>query len=286
MFWFLQNADGTTVNGPTVSCMRFTSKPSWSNMLDKYKMLAPMWTNLTPAQQLEFYLDIEVKFPFLWLCKDHYKARKIGTLDYTHWYGTRVLGKSKAAARCKKHRCSETDPNPEGAASDRYKCARHTPSTLSQCALRCIHRSETQTRLQILGKSADLEPSQISTPSPSSPQLDLPPAPRSPPHAPTLMPDLALSSNNPVMSPTVPPPEMQPRSVSNTRTNESAKSPTPNVDKPIVSSTGSSGLAKALDSSLDAAAATGCPPSRMVSYFPSIMLGSGDLLVFLLPSPL
>ena len=131
IFWFLQNADGTTVNGPTVSRMRFTTKLSWSNMLDKYKMLAPTWTNLTPAQQLEFYLDIKDKFPFLRLCEDHYKAQKIGTLDYMHWYGTRVLGKSEAAARCKKHRRRETDPNPEGAASDRYKCARHTPSTLS-----------------------------------------------------------------------------------------------------------------------------------------------------------
>ena len=135
MFWFLQNADGTTVNGPTVSRMRFTSKLAWSNMLDKYQTLAPTWMNLTPAQQLEFYLDIEDKFPFLRLGEDHYKAQKIGILDYTYCYGTHVLRKSKATARGKKRQCSETDPNLEGTgvlqgASNGYKRARHTPSML------------------------------------------------------------------------------------------------------------------------------------------------------------
>ena len=291
MFWFLQNADGTTVDGPTVSRMRFTSKLSWSNMLDKYKSLAPTWTSLTPAQQLEFYMDIEDKFPFLRLCEDHYKARKIGTLDYTHWYGTRVLGKSKAAARGKKRRHSRTDPIPEDTGtlqgvSNRYKRARRTPSTLSRRASRCIRRSETLTRSQIPGESANIEPSQVPAPSPSSPQPDPPPAPGSPPHAPTLTPSQALSSNNPDMSPSVPPLNMQPGSASTTGTDESAKSPMPSVDKPIASSTGTSGLTKAPVSSLDAAAATGCPPTRIVSHFLSITLGSGDLTFSSLPSPL
>ena len=239
MFWFLQNADGTTVDGPTVSRMRFTSKLAWSNMLDKYQTLAPTWTNLTPAQQLEFYLDIEDKFPFLRLCEDHYKARKIGTLDYTHWYGTRVLRKSKATTRGKKRRRSGTDPNLEGAgvlqgASNGYKRARRTPSTLSRRASRHVRRSETLTRTEIPVVSTDLVFSQISTPSPSSPQPDPPPAPGSPPHTPTLT------------------------STSTTGTNESAKPSTLNIDKPIASPVSPSHVA----------ATTGCPQIRLVRFSP------------------
>ncbi|KAF8259057.1 hypothetical protein EI94DRAFT_1814046 [Lactarius quietus] len=136
MFWFLQNEDGLVVDGMVITRMWFLSKQVWSSMLAKRKTLAPTWMNLMPAQQMEFYLDIEDRFPFLRLCEDHYKARKIGTIDYTHWYKA-CIGKSKAANKeGKKRQRSMTDPDldntgtPQGT-SNRFKRARRTLSTLS-----------------------------------------------------------------------------------------------------------------------------------------------------------
>ena len=99
MFWFLQPADGKTVDGHTVSRMWTATKAIWTTMLEKYKMLALSWMNISPTQQMEFYLQIEAKFPFLQLCEDHYKAQKIGTIDYPHFYKNHVTG--KATNNCK-----------------------------------------------------------------------------------------------------------------------------------------------------------------------------------------
>ena len=102
MFWFLQYADETIVSGRDVTSMRRASKEIWTTMLEKYNTLAPNWTALTPAQQHEFYLDIEAKYTFLQLCKDHYKAQKIGVFDYTQWYKNRQKALEKAHEKASK----------------------------------------------------------------------------------------------------------------------------------------------------------------------------------------
>ena len=129
MFWFLQYADGTTVSGRDVTSMRRASKEIWTTMLNKYKTLVPNWTALTPAQQQEFYLIIEAKYPFLQLCQDHYKAQQISVFDYTQWHKNRQKALEKAG---KKRRRSKTKPDQEDTKQDTpgtRKCLRCTPST-------------------------------------------------------------------------------------------------------------------------------------------------------------
>jgi hypothetical protein len=222
-------------------------------MLDKYKALAPTWMKLTPAQQMEFYLDIEDKFPFLRLCEDHYKARKIGTLDYTHWYKNRVLKiKTKAG---KKRRHSVADPDAEDTGN---KHARRMPS-LPRRASRRICRLESRTRSQVSGKSVALGPSRPSTPSPSPPHPDSPPVPGSSPHTPT-----------PVTTPSSLPPDTQTGSPTTLTTDGSDKSPILNTNKPVPSTIG---LNKTPDSHSNITPTAGRPPSLLVvSFFPPLRL--------------
>lgn len=246
MFWFLQNEDGSTVHCTTIAHMRFASKLLWSTMLHKYTTLAPTWMKLTPVQQMEFYLDIEDKFPFLQLCEDHYKARKIGTIDYTHWYKNHIV-KAKAG---KKH--CRADPNSEDASN---KHTRRMPS-LPRRTSHQIHRLESRTRSQTSGKSLVLGPSRPSTPLPSPPPShpDLSLSPMSTPHAltqgisPSSLDTLTGSPNTIV-------------------TDKSDEPPIPSINKPITSS---SGLDKTLSSLLGVTLTVGCLLGRLVSFFPSL----------------
>ena len=88
-FWFLENADGTTVARPIVSRLRAEAKAIWERMSKKYGSMNLPWTSVSTDRQLEFWIKLEREYPFLRLCAHHYKANAIATSDYTHWYKRR-----------------------------------------------------------------------------------------------------------------------------------------------------------------------------------------------------
>jgi hypothetical protein len=264
MFWFLEAADGTIVDGATVTRMRFASKVLWATMLCDYGTLGSLWTKLTPAQQMEFYLNIEDEFPFLRLCEDHYKAQKIGTLDYSHWYSVR--SNAKPVKKC----CPQSENDPE---SNKCKCKRRKrdPSaSLSRRALLRSHRSESWSQIPV--ESSDHPPPPPSTLSPPPPRSDSPPAPGSSPVESTLTLDQTLSSTSPTPSTGTPASsshllsETQPGSPT-VHATESDKSPSLCIGGSVTHSTSSDGLDIPLDSHLDAAPTRGCPPNRVVNFF-------------------
>ncbi|KAI9467135.1 hypothetical protein BJY52DRAFT_1236615 [Lactarius psammicola] len=257
-FWFLQQSDGSTVDIPTVTRMRRATKEIWATMKTKYKTLPPTWMSYTPAMQMEFYLDIESQFPFLRLCEDHYKAQKIGTTDYPHWY-KRVMRKGQKRGLPKDEPKDEPDPeNSLQDAPNTPKRTRLTPSvTPSQQASPTICRSES--RLQIPGDSEfDDHPSpHLSTSSPPPPPPE--PSPMSPTstlaHAP-----LSTTPNTPAPSLI---PDTQLGSATACATSKSNKSPGQSVDKSTTHATNSSSLSVRLDSHSGAASTVGCLPNSV-----------------------
>lgn len=270
MFWFLQYADGTIVSGCDVTSMRRASKEIWTTMLEKYNTLAPNWTALTPAQQHEFYLDIEAKYTFLRLCKDHYKAQKIGVFDYTQWYKNRQKALEKAREKASKKRChSKTEPSEEDTKQDTpdtRKRLRRIPSTSLP---RRVSLRLRKSRSQIPGEADDPATATLSTPPP--PRSDTPPV---------LPPSSLISTSSNSLSPATPDnpsaciPPITPGGLSSDvpMTNETIKSPM--LDP---SSTCTSGLDKSVDSHSGTVPTTECQSNDFVRFFYSSLITSDVL---------
>lgn len=157
MFWFLQYEDGTTVSSCDISSMCSTSKEIWMTQLDKYKTMVSNGTAVILAQQKEFYNQIEAEYPFLQLCKDHYKAHKIRVFDYRWWYQKHKADK-KAEYKGRKWKTKPSQEDTMEDTWDTHKCLRctpsmsmrHTPSASMRCtpstSLRCtpLHPSHTE----------------------------------------------------------------------------------------------------------------------------------------------
>ncbi|KAH8989749.1 hypothetical protein EDB92DRAFT_1817051 [Lactarius akahatsu] len=269
-FWFLQQTDGSMVDIATVTRMRSASKKSWATMKNKYKTLPPTWMNFTPAMQMEFYLDIESQFPFLRLCEDHYKAQKIGTTDYSHWYKRIMkIGKKRGLPKDE----PKDEPDLEDALQDTPntpKRTRLTPSVaLSQQASHGIRRSESHVQFPGNLEFDDHPSPHLSTLSP------LPPAPESSPMAPTLTLAQTPSSTTPNTPATSLIPDTQPGSATAPATSKSGESPGQSVDGSVAHSTNSSGL--------------GCPPNSVtvpVSFHASYLLSTLSPRTKAIPNPL
>ena len=272
MFWFLQYTDGTTVSGSDVTSMRRSSKEIWTTMLEKYKTLAPNWTALTPAQQKEFYIAIEALYPFLRLCKDHYKAQKIGVFDYTQWY----------KHRHKENRKHKTEPIQEDAKQDTRKRLRRTPSTSLP---RRVSLRLRNSRSQIHGESNN--PTTTSPSTPPHARSDSPPAPEASPPLLTLTGSDSFSPTTPDGPPCVP--SVTPDELSHMPTiSDVTKLPALGS-----SSTSASGLDKSVDSHSDTASTAACQTEDFVrffyclsSYHMSDMLSLPPCILKTIPNPL
>ncbi len=91
VFWFIENTDGTMVDGFIVGHMRYEAKHVWKKMYEKYGAFGHPWKNVTPKYQEEFWNEIEAKFPVLRLCDSHYKADSFATTDYSHWINAKLI---------------------------------------------------------------------------------------------------------------------------------------------------------------------------------------------------
>ena len=273
MFWFLQYTDGTTVSGSDVTSMRRSSKEIWTTMLEKYKTLAPNWTALTPAQQTEFYLAIESKYSFLRLCKDHYKAQKIGVFDYTQWY----------KHRHKENKKRKSEPSQEDTKQDTHKRLKRTPSTSLP---RRVSLRLRNSRSQIHGDSNNPTTTGLSTPPPARSNSPPTPDPSSP--------SLTLTGSDSLSLTT---PDGPPACALPVTPDELCHAPTiSDVTKlPALgsSSTSASGLDKSVDSHSDTASTAACQTEDFVrffyclsSYHMSDMLSLPPCILKTIPNPL
>ena len=89
MFWFLQNEDGTELDGRVLTKIRAEAKIIWRELCDKYGPIGCPWSSVAPRYQREYWRRIEAAYPVLRLCDGHYKADSIPFSDYSHWYDVR-----------------------------------------------------------------------------------------------------------------------------------------------------------------------------------------------------
>ena len=120
-FWFLQNVDGTEIDGHTLTELRAVCRDTWATIAKKRGDLGLPWRCVCPMHKLEFFLRVEAKFPLLRFCSNHYKANAIATSDYTHWYKLYVKhGKGKAKSE------DEEKAKPSTGKRSRSTLATHT----------------------------------------------------------------------------------------------------------------------------------------------------------------
>lgn len=264
MFWILQHEDRTTVGSRDISSMQSTSKEIWTTQLVKYMTMVSHWTAITLAQQKEFCAQIEAEYPFLWLCKDHYKAQKIRVFNYRQWYqkckvDKKAEGKGK---RCKMEPTQDTVEDTLGT----HMHLRCTPSASLSCQM--LHMlSRAMSSSQISGGSGDHADTSLSAPPP--PCSDMGTAPVS---------SLSTRSNPPMMCanslPLVTsylpssgsPSDTHPRPQFSNNVpiiDEGSKSPMLDKGSPC-----SSGLNKSLGNHSDAApTSAACQPDDFVRFF-------------------
>jgi hypothetical protein len=87
--WFIEDESGTMVDGYVARRIRDHSRLLWCLLYEESEgNPGSTWTRVSMKSQLQFYQDMESKFPVLRLCHDSYKSRAIGTSGYSHWYKT------------------------------------------------------------------------------------------------------------------------------------------------------------------------------------------------------
>jgi hypothetical protein len=84
-FWFLQEETGEVIDTDELKEIRKSSKRLWRVLYDQGKLACP-WKQVHPDVQDQFYAEIESKHPSLQLCHGNWKARKVCTTDFSHWY--------------------------------------------------------------------------------------------------------------------------------------------------------------------------------------------------------
>jgi hypothetical protein len=98
-FWFLQNADGTTIDNAAVNALRAEAKLIWTKMCDDYGPIGHPWSSVARKRRQEYFAKLEGMFFLLRLCADHYKANVVATSDYKRWYKERYPNASSKRKR-------------------------------------------------------------------------------------------------------------------------------------------------------------------------------------------
>ena len=71
------------------------------NLLLQMGRAPSAWGQAAIDVQNEYVYLMEVRFPFLRLCDNHWKAMRIATNSYSQWYGNTPAGKAAALAKAK-----------------------------------------------------------------------------------------------------------------------------------------------------------------------------------------
>lgn len=84
---YIENADGTPVDGTIASTMREFARSIWRDLY--LRGMAPeTWGQATRQVREEFCQEMERAYPALRLCDNHWKANALATAIYSQWYRT------------------------------------------------------------------------------------------------------------------------------------------------------------------------------------------------------
>src|SRR6266702_623916 len=125
---------------------------------------------------MEYWLDIEAKYPILQFCDNHYKANSIPISDYSHWHSSRYPDDTP------KDEAPKDEPPEDDAPKDSTRKRSRAPSaTLTRKVRRLGLRSARELQPQSADEDEDIDDSPPSFPTPSpppTPRYPQPPLPR------------------------------------------------------------------------------------------------------------
>ncbi|KAI9442695.1 hypothetical protein H4582DRAFT_2073289 [Lactarius indigo] len=94
MMLYIENADGTPVNGAVAAEIREFARSIWRGL--HTRNAAPeRWGDASKEIKEHYYHDMEVKYEVLRYCEGHWKSQAVATAIYSQWYGNFVLGTGK-----------------------------------------------------------------------------------------------------------------------------------------------------------------------------------------------
>ncbi|KAI0290604.1 hypothetical protein BC826DRAFT_1106374 [Russula brevipes] len=85
MMLYVENADGTIINGALASEIRDFARSIWRGFY--LRGVAPeKWGNASKDIREEYYSQMEAKFDILQYCDNHWKAHAVATTIYSQWH--------------------------------------------------------------------------------------------------------------------------------------------------------------------------------------------------------
>ena len=116
---------------------------------------------------MEYWLDIEAKYPILQFCDNHYKANSIAISDYSHWHSSRYPDDTP------KDEAPKDEPPEDDTPKDGTHKRLHIPSAALTCKVCCLGlRLAREPQPQSIDEDKDINdpPSPFPTPSPPPPR--------------------------------------------------------------------------------------------------------------------
>ncbi len=208
------------LDGFTVGNIRAEAKKSWRRLCNKYGPIGAPWTSVSPTHQMEYWLDIEAKYPILRFCDNHYKANSIAISDYSHWHSSRYPDDTP------KDEAPKDEPPEDDAPKDgTCKRSRAPSATLTHKVHHLGLRSAREPQPQSADEDEDIDDSPPSFPTPSPP----PPRHDPQPELPRTRETVSASSSSPDPPSDTPPSSVPPRTELTPRSTatESSKTPGP-----------------------------------------------------------
>jgi hypothetical protein len=87
MMLYIEDANGTPIDGNTASGMRELARSIWRSMYERG--IAPeTWGQATKEVRMEYSQEMESEYHVLRLCNNHWKANALATAIYSQWYRT------------------------------------------------------------------------------------------------------------------------------------------------------------------------------------------------------
>ncbi|KAH8980249.1 hypothetical protein EDB86DRAFT_3088033 [Lactarius hatsudake] len=89
MMLYIENADGTSIDGIVAGQIRDFAHSIWHRLLLR-KAAPDKWGDAPSDVREHYYYDMEVKYEVLRYCEGHWKAQAVATSIYSQWHSTFV----------------------------------------------------------------------------------------------------------------------------------------------------------------------------------------------------
>jgi hypothetical protein len=129
MMLYVENADGTVINGALASEIRDLARSIWRGFY--LRGIAPeKWGDASKDIRGEYYSQMEGEFEVLRYCDNHWKAHAVATTIYSQWY--HVFHKKKHVPSKDEHDLDDEPPRKRVRTSETTKDIRDTSTRPTQ----------------------------------------------------------------------------------------------------------------------------------------------------------